>query len=209
MSERRMAPTRMNLLRATRRLARVDTGAALLRRKREALVTELFRLARPAADTRAEIARHSARAWPALVGALATHGAGPLRALGWPSRDITVEIEAGSVWGIVVSRVTRRPAVARTLAARGFAPQMTGLGAVRAAEEFERLVDLLLEAAPREALIRRLGDALAQTSRQVNSLERHVAPALRAQMSAVRESLEEREREERLRLKHLRARLAP
>ena len=196
----------MNLLRATRRLERVVTGAALLRRKREALVTELFRLARPAADARVEIGRHGARAWPALVGALAVHGAGPLRALGWPWREISVDIEPGSVWGIIVSRVTGRPAVARTLAARGMAPQMVGVGAVRAAEEFEHLVDLLLEAAPREALIRRLGDALAHTTRQVNSLERQVAPSLRAQMTFVRRTLEEREREERLRLKHLRAR---
>lgn len=52
-------------------------------------------------------------------------------------------------------------------------------------------------------LIRRLGQALAQTSRQVNTLERRVASVLRRQISVVRRALEEREREERLRLKHL------
>ena len=203
MSAARLAPTRSNLLRAARWLTRVNSGAALLRRKREALVTELFRLARPAADARAEIARHGARAYPALVEALAVHGAGPLRALGWPWRDLAVSIEPGSVWGIVVSRVTGRPMVARTLAARAVSPQLTGVAAVDAAAEFEQLVDLLLEAAPREALIRRLGDALARTTRQVHALERRVAPQLRAQVTGVRRSLEEREREERQRLKHL------
>jgi vacuolar-type H+-ATPase subunit D/Vma8 len=52
-------------------------------------------------------------------------------------------------------------------------------------------------------LIRRLGEALSQTSRQVNTLERRIAPELRSDMVGVRRVLDEREREERLRLKHL------
>jgi vacuolar-type H+-ATPase subunit D/Vma8 len=52
-------------------------------------------------------------------------------------------------------------------------------------------------------LLRRLGQALAQTSRQVNTLERRLAPGLEGQMGDVRRALEEREREERLRLRHL------
>jgi V/A-type H+-transporting ATPase subunit D len=76
----------------------------------------------------------------------------------------------------------------------------------RAAREFEALAELLLEAAPQEMLIRRLGDALARTSRQVNTLERRLAPGLTEQLGTVRQALEEREREEHLRLKHLRKR---
>lgn len=203
MSALGMAPTRMNLIRAARRLERVGKGVGLLRRKREALVAELFKLARPAADARARITEGTRRAYPALLGALATHGLAGVRALAWPTRDIRLEIEPGSVWGIPVSTIVRRPPLARTLGARGTAPGMTGPATVRAATEFERLVELLLDAAQREMLIRRLGDALAQTSRQVNTLERRVAPGLERQMTRVRRALEEREREERLRLKHL------
>ncbi len=198
-----MAPTRMNLIRAARRLEQVGKGVELLRRKREALVTELFRLARPAADARTQIAEATRRAYPALLGALAVHGRAGLRALAWPARDITVEMAPGSVWGIVVSSIVRRPPLARTLGARGTAPGITGPATVQATSEFERLAELLLDAAPREMLIRRLGEALAQTSRQVNTLEQRVAPALRRQMAGVRSALEEREREEHLRLKHL------
>ena len=199
----RMAPTRMALIRAARRLEQVGKGVELLRRKREALVGELFRLARPAALARAQIAEGTRRAYPALLGALAAHGLAGLRALGWPARDVTLEIEPRSVWGIAASTIVRRPPLARTLGARGTAPGTTGPRTVRAATEFERLAELLLDAAPREMLIRRLGGALSQTSRQVNMLERRVAPDLRAEMVGVRRALEEREREERLRLKHL------
>ena len=198
-----MAPTRMNLIRAARRLERVAKGVELLRRKREALVTELFKLARPAADARAQIADGTRRAYPALLGALAVHGLAGLRALAWPTREVSVEIEPGSVWGIAVSTIVRRPPLTRTLGASGTVPGMTGPVTVQATTEFERLAELLLDAAPREMLIRRLGEALAQTSRQVNTLERRVAPGLKRQMAGVRRTLEEREREERLRLRHL------
>lgn len=204
-----MAPTRSNLLRAARRLDRVTKGTALLRRKREALVTELFRLARPAADARAAISERTRVAWPALLAALADHGGTGLRALAWPGRDVTVEVRAGSVWGIVVSSIEKHTVLARSLGARGTAPGLTGPATVEATTQFELLGELLLDAAAREMLMRRLGDALARTSRQVHTLEQRVAPALRSRMTAVRRTLEEREREEHLRLKHLITRRRP
>lgn len=199
----RAPPTRMNLLRATRRLGQVTRGVGLLRRKREALVTELFKHARSAADARAQIADAGARAYPLLLAALTTHGRAGLRALGWPDRVLEVEVEGGSLWGIVVSRIAARPLLMRTLAARATAAGSTGPAAAAAASAFERLANLLLEAAPREMLIRRLGEALAQTSRQVNTLERRLAPQLHAAVTGMRRTLDEREREERLRLKRL------
>ena len=56
-----IAPTRSNLLAGQRRLGRVTKGAELLRRKREALVAEIVRVARPAADARAVIAEQAAQ----------------------------------------------------------------------------------------------------------------------------------------------------
>lgn len=206
MSAARVAPTRMNLLRAGRRLARVTKGVELLRRKREALVSELFRLARPAADARARVEAEARRAYPALWRALAVHGGTGLAALAWPAREVAVDVTPGLVWGVAVSRIDQRPPAVRTLPARGTPPVAVGPAAVEAASRFEALTDLLLEAAPREMLLRRLGEALAQTSRQVNTLERRLAPTLSSQIATVRRTLEEREREEHRRLKHLRRR---
>jgi vacuolar-type H+-ATPase subunit D/Vma8 len=64
-------------------------------------------------------------------------------------------------------------------------------------------VDLLVEAAPRELLLRRLGAALTRTSRQVHALEQRVMPTLDDQIARVSRALDEREREEKFRMKHL------
>ena len=201
MSFARLHTTRLDLLRARRRLERSAKGAALLRRKRERLVTELFRLAHPAEDARARIGAAAREAYPALVEALAVGGVAGVTASGWPATDYELEVEAGSVWGIAVARILSRRAVPRTLRARGTAPAVAGPAAVMAAGAFERLTELLLEAAPQEMLLQRLGVALARTSRQVQTLERRVSPRLVSEIARVRQVLEEREREERLRLR--------
>ena len=60
--------------------------------------------------------------------------------------------------------------IQRTLTARETAAPSVGPAAAQTATEFERLVDLVLEALPKEQLVRRLGDALAKATRQVNTL---------------------------------------
>ncbi len=203
MSGIRLPPTRLNLIRAERRLERVEKGAALLRRKREALVTELFRLARPAAGARKQIEEGARRGYARLLTALAARGRAGLRPLAWPERDLQIEIRAAQIWGVPVATITSRPTLVRSVAARTVAPPSAGPAVAAAAGEFERLTEMLLDAATREMLIRRLGEALARASRQVHTLERRLTPELELQMATVRRTLEEREREEHLRLKHL------
>jgi len=197
------APTRQNLLRSRRRLERVSKGVSLLRRKREALVAELFRIARPAAAQRVSIADRAARAYPALLAALAGEGSAGLRAIGWPVRELQVEIRPAQVWGIPISELLERPPIQRSLAARGTPPGSTGTAPVTAATEFELLIELLLDAANRETLLRRLGEAVSRTSRQVNTLERRIGPDLDHRITLIRRALDEREREEHLRLSRL------
>ena len=197
------APTRQNLIGLERRLERVAKGTALLRRKREALVAELFRLARPAATARVSIADRAATAYPLLLGALANEGYAVLRAIGWPGRELLVDIRPAQVWGIPVSELLHRPPIRRTLAARGTPPPTAGPVTGAAATAFEELTELLLDAANREALLARLAEALSRTSRQVNTLEQRLGPELQAQRTGIRRTLDEREREEHLRLQRL------
>ena len=199
MTQARMSATRLGLLRAQRRLERLERGTSLLRRKREALVAELFSLARSALDTREQIETQARAAWPVYLEALAAEGAGALTGLAWPSRELAVRVTARVVWGVPVADLEATGPIVRTLAARGLLPGSVP-ATVEAAEAFERLTDLLVRAAPREMLLRRLGEALAQTTRQVNRLERRVAPDLRREAARVRSALDEREREEHSRL---------
>lgn len=200
----KVASTRAELLRARRLLARVERGAALLRRKREALVRELFPLARPAAEARREIAVAADDAYRAELAALALHGEAGVIATGWPARALTAELDVERVWGVVVPRLRASGEWERDLAARATAPEVTGPALVEAATRFERLGAALVDAAARELHVRALGAALAATTRRIHTLEQRVAPRLRADAAAITRALDEREREEHTRLRRLR-----
>ena len=202
-SLRRTPPTRHALLRVRRRLARVETAAELLTRKRRALVGELFRAARPVLDAREAVEWQSALAYTALLRAEGDRGAALLRALAQPLRELHVELEQREIWGLPGAEVLGHDPVSRPPTDRSFTPAEAGPAATAAAAEFERLLELLLDATTREIRIRRLALALAETSRRVNLLERRVAPALASESSRIAATLEEREREEQLRYRRL------
>lgn len=193
--------TRSNLVRMRRRREQVDRGAALLRRKRESLVAELFERAKPAIGSRRAIEDEAAAAYRALVDALAAAASTDLRPLGWPSRDVRLDVAPRDVWGIRGVELEKRPVVVRSLAARGVAEGPNDAAAGDAAERFERLVELLLAAAPEELFLRRIGHALGNVTRLVNTLEQRVAVGLAHDAESMQHTLEEREREEHLRLK--------
>jgi H(+)-transporting ATP synthase subunit D len=204
MSGGRVSPTRQSLLQTERALVRLDRGIALLRKKREALVTSLFRLVAPAMDAQARIADRAAQAHGLLAESLGDEGYAELAALAWPSRPIQVDLTAEVVWGLPTARLEQKPTVERSVAARGWSPSAAA-GASGTAEAWEELLGLLIESAPRELLLRRLADAVARTGRQLNALERRVAPDLRTRSVQVRRLLEEREREDLVRLATMRA----
>ena len=198
--------TRSSLLRHARRLDQVRRGAALLKRKRQSLVKELFARARTAVTSREAIDAQARRAWRSLWLALSASGHSGLTPLGWPTREIDVELTAVELWDIRAMELTNRPTLVRSLAARGVVPGPGDAASQDAAREFERLLEQLLDAAPEEHAMRRLGQSLSRTTRLVNTLEQRVAVRLVADLAAIRRTLNEREREEHLRIKRLIAR---
>jgi V/A-type H+-transporting ATPase subunit D len=188
---------------ATAQLERVQKGRELLNRKREALISELFKSARPALSARQEVEERAREAYRALLNALAARGQASLETFAWPGREVTIELEHRQVWGIAVPSVVSHTPIQRTLTARETSAPAVGPAAAQTATEFERLIELVLEALPKEQLVRRLGDALAKATRQVNTLQLRVEPALTSELTTLKRMLEERERDERSRLRHV------
>ena len=201
-----VAPTRAELLRSKRLLGRVEHGAQLLRRKREALVRALVPLARPAAEARRAIADTAVAAYRAEREALAIHGEDAVAATALPPRTLELDLEVERVWGVVVPALADLPTFDRDLEARATAPSSTGPALFEATNHFEMLATQLLQAVTRESQVRALGTALARTARQLHTLEQRVMPELSARAAAVAAALDERDREDQTRLRTLRKR---
>jgi vacuolar-type H+-ATPase subunit D/Vma8 len=106
--------------------------------------------------------------------------------------QVEVEMTVTESWGVASGAVQRLTPIRRTVEGRGQAPPLTGPAAAAAAGAFEQMIELLLDAASTELLLRRLAEALRRTSRQVNTLENRVAPGLSSEIHRVRALLEER-----------------
>jgi H(+)-transporting ATP synthase subunit D len=195
----RTPPTRHALLRVKHRATRVSTAIDLLTRKRQALVNELFRTARPVLAAREAIEWQSAVAFGALLRAEADRGSAFLQSISLPLRELEVELRLTDEWGLPGAEIVAHDPIRRAPHERGMTVGASGPAALATAEAFEELTALLLDAASRELLIRRLARALADTSHRVNLLERRVKPDLVADIARIESMLEEREREEQLR----------
>ena len=193
--------TRMALLEARARLATARHGARLLRGKREVLAAELFALLRDVIAGRDHLDAVLREAQRALVLAEAIEGEAALSSLADAARrKIPVGVEERRVWGVPVHRVTA-PRLVRAADARGAGPSAWGLPTADAARRHEEALEVLLEIASRELHLARLGEEIQDTSRRVNALEQLVAPRLQGEARRITLALEERAREEAVRLK--------
>lgn len=206
MSAARVVPTRSNLLRARGQLERVRKGADAVSRKRQALVSQLFQIARPAIDTRAEIGRRMSTAALRMLDAVAARGLDAVRALARPAGSLLVDVQPRQIWGVPVADVTAAERIRRTMETRATVPGSTEPAIVSATDAFESLVELLVASAAGEVRVARLADAVATTSQQLRLLRERVEPQLTARIANVARTLEEHEREEHVRLKHLQRR---
>ncbi len=195
-------------MRLSRRIDQVAKGAALLEKKRDALVIQMFARVRPTIDARHRVEQQATLAYRSLVDALAAAGRSDLAASGWPSRDVRIGVtaEAPRPGMVAADHFGPAPTLVRGAAARAMVPGQLEPAIEKTAQAFERLLEIVLATAPEELAIRQLGHALAHTVRQVNVLEQRVTVDLRRALVHVRRTLDEREREEAVRLRHIAAR---
>jgi V/A-type H+/Na+-transporting ATPase subunit D len=198
-----ISPTRSELLsrRAQIRLAR--QGADLLRGKREALVREFLSELQRFVDTREALGKELARAKQSLMRSLAVDGSEVVASAGLASRK-TIEMQTTlrSIWGTKIVEVAT-DYVPRTSSERGFSAAGASARIDETAEGFEATLELLLRVAPLDRKLSRLAEEIRRTSRRVNALEQRMLPSLEEQVQYIRGVLDQREREDILRLKHL------
>jgi len=86
---------------------------------------------------------------------------------------------------------------------RGYGVISTSAYIEEAAQSFEKLLDTLVRAAEVEITMKKLLDEIEKTKRRVNALEFKVIPELQEAEAFIEFRLQEMERENTIRLKHL------
>lgn len=204
----RAPTTRMGLLEVRGRREIAARGARLLRAKREVLAGEIWRMMREVLEGRARLDEALGDAVKALGLSKALDGEGALESLAdAAARDVPVHVEVRRVWGVPTPSVSAPP-LARAADARGTSPTSWGPAGAEAARRHEVALEVLLRIASRELHLARLGEETQETSRRINALEQVLLPSLASEAARIEAALDERDREEAVRLKRLRRKRA-
>jgi V/A-type H+-transporting ATPase subunit D len=200
--------TRMELLAARARLALARQGRELLEEKRDALMHEFYREVRTVYAAHEELEAAAGAARHALEEARVLCGSDVVSAAAAGAvGEINVDVQTVTVMGVHVTAVTSRDLV-RTPAARGREPSASGPALEMAAEAYEHEVGVAIKVAALEARARRLAREIRRTSSRVNALRTRVIPDLEAETKAIAFALEQHERDDRFRLKRVKAQRA-
>lgn len=200
----RAPTTRMGLLDVRGRRGVAGRGARLLRAKREVLASEIWKMMREVLEGRARLDEVLREAVKGLGLAQALEGREVLESLALSAaREVSLKVGVRKVWGMATPMVSAPPLV-RAADRRGSSPTSWGPSGAEAARRHEEALEVLLGIATRELHLTRLGEEIQETSRRVNALEQILLPALAGESARIEAALDERDREDAVRLKRLR-----
>lgn len=198
-------PTKLELIRIRRSLHVAQNVHRILEDKRDILVRRLNELIEEAEDARRRLMEPLMRAYDALHESMLSMG--PLRlqsvAANVPE-SVSVRAKSRTIIGISIPIVevedSGRPGLTY-----GFADTTVSLD--EAAGMFRELVGTVCKAAELENAIFRLAEELKRTQRLLNALEHVVIPKYKEAIKFISMTLEERERDDFVKLKHIKRRL--
>jgi len=193
----------MELLSRKRQIALAEQGEELLREKRNALAKEFMKIVGVVVEASERLEKVATDASQALVMAEAIDGVEVTRSASFVApRGIDVRVASESVMGVEVPRLEEED-LSRSILERGYSLSGTSSRIDLVAERFEEEVELIIELAATEMRLRRLAEEIQETTRRVNALENVLIPRLEAQLKYIQMVLDEREREDIFRLKHI------
>ena len=200
-----VAPTRSNLIRVKKDLQFAREGYEILDRKREALTTELVRVAHEADAFQREVWALLATAYNALERAQLTLGSDRVE---WAAlaagKTVDAHLKYRGIMGVAIPVIEARGEPEEML----YSLSGTNAALDEASAAFREVVMRMPQLSMLVTTVWRLAGELRKTQRRVNALQHIFIPAYEATVAFIISSLEEREREETFRLKWLKNKLS-
>jgi len=200
-----VSPTRMELLKLTRRVKLAEKGHDLLKEKRDALIAEFLDVVSEVRAARKEMEEKLKEAFNNLILAQALLGVENVRQISlMTARKISLDFDARSIMGVSVP-VIEAESFSRKATERGYGFVDTSAVLDRCARSFEEALEKIIKVAEVEETVRRLAEEVEKTKRRVNALEYILIPKLKATRKYIQMRLDEMERENFIRLKKIKA----
>lgn len=201
-------PTRSELLERRSQIGLAQQGMDLLKQKRDALLIEFMSVMDETLRLSGSLQKTVSEAQYTLAVAKAVDGDVALRSAGMATKgEIVVDMTGMKIMGVSVPVVTKGESPIRSSFTRGYSVTGVSSRVDETADKFERILDVIIEYAGIETRLKRLGEEINKTNRRVNALEQITIPSLREQVNYIRQTLDERAREDLFRLKKVKKKI--
>lgn len=197
------APTKGNLNAAKRSRALADNGYELMDRKRNILIREIMELMDEAEDLQERIDSTFSEAYASMRLAEISMGGSAQSGANAVPIDDSFSIRFRSVMGVELPVVSTEP---EEPSGPPYGLAFTSSDLDDAYFKFAEVKELIRELAETENCIYRLAYAIKKAQKRANALQNIVIPGLDSEIARISDALEEKEREEFVRLKVVKAR---
>ena len=196
-------PTKGNLNAAKRSRALADNGYELMDRKRNILIREIMELMDEAEDLQERIDSTFSEAYASMRLAEISMGGSAQSGANAVPIDDSFSIRFRSVMGVELPVVSAEP---EEPSGPPYGLAFTSSDLDDAYFKFAEVKELIRELAETENCIYRLAYAIKKAQKRANALQNIVIPGLDSEIARISDALEEKEREEFVRLKVVKAR---
>ena len=198
-----VTPNRSVLLQLKSKIKLTQGGHKVLKMKRDGLIIEFFEVMEKAKKMRAGVSSDYDSAMEKIRIATTVKGEIAVKSAAYALKaDPQVKLSSKSIMGMMVPKVEAE-SIHTKITEKGYGVITTSSYIEDAALAFEKLLDTIVRAAEVETTMKKLLDEIEKTKRRVNALEFKIIPELKESERFVKFSLEEMERENTTRLKHL------
>ena len=201
-------PTRMELIKTKERITLAKKGYDLLKKKRDALILEFFKILKKAQNLRGELIKKMPGAYTAVAMAGLYHSGPEITNISLNLRKkIDVDIDIKNVMGVCVpsmqTDIEQKPLYENTT----YSVSGTSAKIDNAVENFSEILRITIALAETETAIRRLIGEIEKTKRRVSALEFILIPKLEHQKREISFRLDEMERDSFVSLKIIKRKL--
>ncbi|MCL2032233.1 MAG: V-type ATP synthase subunit D [Methanomassiliicoccaceae archaeon] len=203
MGSQDITPTRSVLLDLKKKIKLSESGYKIMKMKRDGLIIEFFEVLEKAKKMRKGVSSDYEAAMEKITIARAVEGEIAVKSAAYALKtEPQVKLGSKSIMGMMVPKV-EATSIRTKMTEKGYGVVETSAYIEEAAMAFEKLLDTLVRAAEVETTMKKLLDEIEKTKRRVNALEFKIIPELKESERFVKFRLEEMERENTTRLKHL------
>ncbi|HLC59414.1 MAG TPA: V-type ATP synthase subunit D [archaeon] len=198
-------PSRSELLNLKKTEKIAVSGHKLLKRKRDGLIQEFFKVLDKAKETKFELQNVYEQAKGSINLARAVDGSAKVKSASLAIKEATdINVETRNVMGIIVPKISSHVEI-KAFDQRGYGVIGTSGYIDDAAESYEKVLKNIIIAAEIETTLKKLVMEIDKTKRRVNALEFRVIPKIGGNIKYIKQRLEGMEREDIFRLKKIKS----